>query len=330
MTEKPVVLVTAGDNNFAMPLAVALSSALRHLDRRRDILVYVLDDGIEPALKQRCVQIAKTAHPKVTLQWVSPDMHVFAGLHGSPWNTRATYLRLLIPRIVPEPFDRIVYFDSDVVVQRDLSELWNVPFEDKVVFAVQEMWRSERSDEPTIGNHLPHLIDEIDAPADALYCNAGVLLISASRWRAEKISERVLDFLRMHGNKAMFADQDGLNVIFAGQWGRLDPVWNIQILTLDAFGSRHASQRDRKRQQRDLLKNAGIIHFTGKRKPWHWRYRGRARGAFYRAYIQSGWTGPVSSLAYVATRLLSHSLYGGLASARQALKSRKPRSTRPA
>ena len=49
MGGEPLVIVSAGDDRFAMPLAVALSSALRHLDPHRDALVFILDDGIDPA-----------------------------------------------------------------------------------------------------------------------------------------------------------------------------------------------------------------------------------------------------------------------------------------
>jgi lipopolysaccharide biosynthesis glycosyltransferase len=223
MGGEPVVIVSAGDDRFAMPLAVALSSALRHLDPHRDALVFILDDGIDPANKARCIKVISSSNPRAALHWISPDMGAFAKLRSAPWNTRATFLRLLIPEVLPEHLDRCIYIDSDVVVQRDLSELWSMDFGEYALFAVQNF------STPTLAMALPKVIHLIDAHGDAPYFMAGVLMMSVSRWRRDRITQRAVDFLIAHQDKVRFADQDALNAVIAGRWGVLDPVWNVPV-----------------------------------------------------------------------------------------------------
>lgn len=61
------------------------------------------------------------------------------------------YFRLLIPEYLPKEIDRVLMLDVDIVVNRDLSELYNIDFENKYFaaapnmchnFMIREDWRS--------------------------------------------------------------------------------------------------------------------------------------------------------------------------------------------
>jgi lipopolysaccharide biosynthesis glycosyltransferase len=289
MTGEPVVIVSAGDDRFAMPLAVALSSALRHLDPHRDALVFILDDGIDPAKKARCSKVIVRSNPRAALHWIGPDTSVLAKIRSTPRQTRAGHLRLLIPEVLPEHLNRCIYIDSDVVVQRDLSELWTMDFGEYALFAVLNF------SNPTLATALPKAHHLIDAPGDTPYFNGGILIMSLSRWRRGRNAERAVDFLIAHQDKMRFpSNQAALFAAFAGRWGVLDEAWNVQLLTLDA------------RRRADLLPRAAILHYNSERKPWHWDYRGYAEHAFYRALLVSGWFGPFAGPLWVAAHVTSH------------------------
>jgi hypothetical protein len=111
-------------------------------------------------------------------------------------------------------------------------------------------------------------------------------------------------------------DQDALNAMFAGRWGALDEVWNVQLLTLDA------------RRRADLLPRAAILHYTGARKPWHWGYQGDAEHAFYRALLVSEWFGSFAGPLWVAAHATSHWLHKPFRLAFRALAERRKRKLR--
>ena len=309
----PIVIVSAGDRDFAMPMAMSLYSALSTLDPARSVFVYLIADGISASDQARCLAVVENAHHHATVEWVTPDASTFSSLPTSPWNTRATYLRLLIPALVPKRFERVLYLDGDVIVARDLAPLWSVDMGDHPVLAV------ENFSEPTLGTALPQVLHHIDAPPDTPYFNAGVLLMDMPRWRERMIAERALDFLHAHGDQVLFADQDALNAVLAGDWGQLDPSWNIQLLTLSHYGHHRYDERERRERQNALLSNPGILHYTGPRKPWHWGYGGPADGAFLRGVVESGWFGSPGGQAWRAGRALSHMAYRGLRTLKRAV-----------
>lgn len=294
------VIVGGGDDAFAMPLAVALASALAQLAPAARPSVYIFDDGISPGNRARIERVLRAARPAAALSWRRPDLSAVAGISPSLWNTRATYLRLFIPDLLPAKHSRAIYLDSDVVVEGDLGELWAADLGGRLALAV------ENYTDPTVATGLSGTYKALGLPHDTPYFNSGVMLINLERWRSEQIPARVFDFLRRYGHLAPFADQDGLNAVIAGDWGRLHPRWNVQLLTLTAHGHAALSPAARRRAQAELLARPGILHYTGPRKPWQLRYRGLAAGAFARHLGRSGWHSPAAFTAWAAAHALGH------------------------
>ncbi len=291
MVREELVLVCAGDDKFAMPMAVAASSALRHLDPHRKALVFILDDGIDPARKAGCTRIITRSNPRAALHWISPNIAVLAKVGPQSWYTRAAYLRLFIPTLLPEHLDWCIYIDGDVVVQRNLFDLWKLRSSECPVLAVLNL------SNPIFATASPKAYQLSNAPADTPYFNTGVLLINMSRWRSERIAERAIDLLSAHQEKMKWVDQDILNVIFAGKLGALDESWNVQLFPLD------------ERRKADLLPRAAILHHTGAAKPWHWNYADEAKHAFLRALLVSRWFGTFFGPLWVAAHTISYQVH---------------------
>jgi lipopolysaccharide biosynthesis glycosyltransferase len=87
------------------------------------------------------------------------------------------------------------------------------------------------------------------------YFNAGVLLIDLPLWRAERVSERALEYLARNPSSPI-CDQDALNVACDGRWTPLDPRWNFQDHYDKVFADMEAEQLP------------GIVHFVTTLKPW--------------------------------------------------------------
>jgi lipopolysaccharide biosynthesis glycosyltransferase len=299
-TDEQIVIVSGADDAFAMPMAVALYSALTNLRRTTTPLVYLLDDGISRANKDRIARVLHSAHPATELAWLTPDLTAIQGLNPSPWNTRATYMRLFIPDLLGDRHRKAIYFDSDVVVTGDLAELWAEDLGDRLALAVTNFT------DPTVATGLPDAYQAVGLDPSTPYFNAGVLVINVERWRRERIAARVFEFLERHSAIAPFADQDGLNAVLAGDWGELHPRWNVQLMTLRTYGKNGAQPEEARRVQEQMLANPGILHYIGPRKPWNLRYRGRGASTFVRYLRRSGWYGPARSAAWAAARSVGH------------------------
>jgi lipopolysaccharide biosynthesis glycosyltransferase len=119
--------------------------------------------------------------------------------------SRVPYYRLLLPDLVNE--ERLLYLDSDLQVNVDVSPLFEVDMGTKSVgFVVSGMVKTS----------LDHrLLTSIGRPPDASTFNSGVCLFNTSEWHRQKCWERLLSFAGEHETELKTADQSLLNALFA-------------------------------------------------------------------------------------------------------------------
>lgn len=277
---EPISIIVAADAAYAMPLTVTLHSALRRLDKHREVEIVIADGGLGAANCARIQTALGGAHPRMTLRFVAPQMERFASFNSGIYS-RSTYLRIMVPEFFPRGRKKALYLDSDILVTTNLAPLWDTDLGSFPVWAVQD-YALGAFDE-FVRDRFP----EIEAPADAVYFNAGMLLFNLPVWETEKISERALEFLDKHSQRLSFPDQDALNATLAGNWGRLDPRWNIQVSNVGVVPSLEMPTNGPPNQAAvDSL--SGICHFTVA-KPWHPEYTGKLSWSWACETVRTGW-----------------------------------------
>ena len=131
----------------------------------------------------------------------------------------ATFYRFLIPYIFPHDFDRIIYLDSDVIVNMDIDELWQIDLGDKPLAAVPEIEADSYAYKGWAASRKYLINAKLVAFED--YFNAGVLLINLDYLRrAEDVIRRGINFYVAHPQCDNF-DQDILNYLFAERYIKL-------------------------------------------------------------------------------------------------------------
>lgn len=232
----------ACDESYAMPLATTLRSVSDSTGGTLPWDVIILTSGFSDALKQKVR--ASIGFGTSQVLWLPADLSRFEGFETMPYLSKMTYARLLIPRVVGEEVDRVLYLDADTLVLKDLEPLWNADLGNAVVGAVRDI-------DSTV--HRQRL--GLPGGDEAGYFNAGVLLVNLARWRAERISEKAIEFLQEHPDSPL-SDQDALNVACAGLWRELDGRWNRMLHPSQGYGAM------------EVVDLPSIIHFGGRHKPW--------------------------------------------------------------
>ena len=69
---REIVVVSATDDGYAMPLAVTIRSALNHLAADRRLRLFILDGGLHEESKARLLKSWRD--PRLTVEWIRPDM----------------------------------------------------------------------------------------------------------------------------------------------------------------------------------------------------------------------------------------------------------------
>ncbi len=274
-----VTLVGAASDSYAPHLTAGLHSALTRIDRRRDVRVFVLDGGLAPRSRARIRRCLAGAHPRATVEILSPDTRSLADLPTDPRYPVAVYLQLLAPQLLPEDVELALYIDSDVVVTEDVAQLFDGKRAPRALWAVRD---------GEIDVNLPRLkrgFPDVGFREGAEYINTGVLLMNLPLWRSERIADRTIDVLRNNRELCVWKNQDAINVTLAGDWGLLPDKWNNRLRGYTWAFPKLERPED----------GEGILHFCGHRKPWRgWCLKDQM---YFDALVASGWPSPLQRLA---------------------------------
>jgi lipopolysaccharide biosynthesis glycosyltransferase len=185
--------------------------------------------------------------------------------------SNAAYYRLLLPDLVPESVERMLWLDADLICTGDLSELWHTDLGDALLAAVYDPSCATVSAAGGIPAYEPEKY-RLEFWSD--YFNSGVLLMDLARCREADISGKSLAYIREHAAKLRFAVQDAMNLAVDDRWKRLDIRWNDVDIT--GYEKRTDADRDPR-----------ILHFAGRRKPWQDDYPDGEIKSRYQVYLQN-------------------------------------------
>jgi lipopolysaccharide biosynthesis glycosyltransferase len=258
----PLVLACAADDTFAMPMAAMLHSVFANLRSKGDVRLVVLENDIRPGKKERVERMVRAASPRIALTWVDVHDNIPKDVKLRKPISRTAYARLLLPELLPE-HEKVIYLDSDLVVEADLGRLWNTALEDHTILAVQDFAVPYVSSDRGID-----VYQELGLAPERAYFNSGVMVINLKRWRAERVVARVFAYQRAYREYMNYCDQEGLNAVLAGTWKELDPRWNQQAILFEDGGD-GAFRETLCARRPELRSDPFIVHYSVSTKPWH-------------------------------------------------------------
>jgi lipopolysaccharide biosynthesis glycosyltransferase len=157
----------------------------------------------------------------------------------------------------------VIYLDCDLIVKGDLGQLWDIDLGSNYVLAAQDTWIHSAKD--VIPNY-----QQLGISSRANYFNAGVLVINAKKWRKEAFFDKCVEYLNYNMDTLLHGDQDILNALSVGQWGELDPRWNVTARVYE-YSSWEESPYSEDVYNNLINKDPYIIHFVSGEKPWNSR-----------------------------------------------------------
>jgi len=121
----------------------------------------------------------------------------------SKYITKETYFRLSLGELIPS-LNKIIYLDSDVLAFKDLSNFYNLNFNDKLILG-----------QPTYSN---------ESPKTGIYrINCGILLLNLKKMREINFEKKVLNLIVNKKHKYKYHDQDVINMHFKKYIGEFPP-----------------------------------------------------------------------------------------------------------
>ena len=174
--------------------------------------------------------------------------------------TVGMFFRLMIPELVAS--DKVIYLDSDIVVNMDIKQLWDVPLGNFSFAGITHDNFSKFSTSKLAMRLLgcdPHK-----------YVNSGVLVMNLPRIRDRyNLPEEGNEWLKKWAYFSSLPDQDFINARFRGDITRIDDKFNSD--------PRSGSVADT------------IIHAAGRSKPWNSLEGSAIERLYWKSYLKTAW-----------------------------------------
>ena len=178
--------------------------------------------------------------------------------------SRTAYVRINIAYILPLYISKVLYLDSDIIVNSDLQELYSICIDSYAIACVE-----------VIEN----------------YFNSGVMLMNLSYFREHSIPKKVFEFIKLNPDKLECFDQDALNDVLKGKYLKIPPKYNagdILLQTLEKQIRKSNLYIYSEEEIQEAYDKPVIIHYAGSfhYKPWY-KYTFHSKQDLFLFYLKA-------------------------------------------
>ncbi|WP_026662625.1 glycosyltransferase family 8 protein [Butyrivibrio proteoclasticus] len=244
----------AFDNKYVPYAYVTLLSVFEN-NKDTDITIYVLQYDLTDEAKHKLEKLCNKYGNQIIYLFV--DTSHFEGKLPTlqKWPVEV-YFRLLLPDLLPEAVDRILYLDSDMIINSSLSELYDQDLDDYDMAACFDLYLLDTD----LSTFLYYRSDKLsDLFTSKKYINSGCLLLNIDNLRKNYSIESYKAAAQELNNKIYAPDQDLINYVHRGR---------IKLIDSKKYNCpAYIAYRENRGDVNIVKKNVTILHFTGE-KPW--------------------------------------------------------------
>lgn len=260
-----IPIVFAVDNNYAPYLSVCLESLINSTTITSNYDIWILDGGLSEKTKDKLQALIYNKR-NFSIRFFDikslktiQKQKLFISNHASV----ANYYRLFIPDIFSK-YSKILYLDCDLLINRDVAELYNIDLGTNILGAVVDactyfdysFWRK----------YCDEKVKLVDVHK---YFNSGVLICNINEMKKFHLTKKCLNKLKEFNPVCW--DQCLLNSVCQNRIKYIEMNWNAQWhWSLKEF------EKDSKfiypsflKDYQKAIKNPYILHFTSQKKPWN-------------------------------------------------------------
>lgn len=202
---------------FAGTSIVSLFENNRHFEAIR---IFILGEELSQKSIERIQETGKKYDREIVFVDTTALIEKMQALHMPTYRgSYAANIRLFLPELLDDSVDRLLYLDSDTIVDGRLDELTEIPMGDYPAAMVLDS---------LVRLHKIRLGFSKEEP----YFNSGVILFQMERWRQERCSEKIAEHVKTVRAHYPSPDQDLLNVVCRGRIMTLPPKYNFQPIHL--------------------------------------------------------------------------------------------------
>lgn len=264
---KKIPIFFTFDDAYAVPAAVAFYSLLNKAKDGVFYEMHVLHSDVTQE-SQAMLRAVVSRFQNASLTFRNTDGFLrqewekgnFDGHQQKDRFSLDVIVRCFAARFFPQ-YDKIIYSDVDIVVQDDISDLFDVDLTDKYLAAFLDPVLKYSTKE------IEHLSPEYVEKLKDSYFGSGILVMNLQKIRQDNLEEKMIAVMRDDTIVKGFPDQDVLNIVCEKKVAYL-PLNYVSLPYLPEYLKRPDFVSHYSRDELyDSLINPKIIHYAGP-KPW--------------------------------------------------------------
>lgn len=259
-----IPVVFSVDDNYAPYLSVCLQSLILHSSKKYNYDIWILDGGLGKDRQTRILKLINNT-PNISIRFF--DITSFSELGNYTFSISnhasiANYYRLFIP-IIFENYTKLLYLDCDLLICRDVSQLYNTNLDGSMLGAIKDACTYFNPE-----YWVPYCTRTLHLKDAHHYVNSGVLICDVAQMKAKRFTEKCLAKLKEF--RPVCWDQCLINAAFENDIKRLDSHWNFQWhWGLTEFTKKDLVYGKYHQEYFDIQNKAYIFHYTSHKKPWN-------------------------------------------------------------
>ncbi|HCS74566.1 MAG TPA: hypothetical protein DIW17_11920 [Clostridiales bacterium] len=256
-----IAVYLSSSDLYAPYAGVFIQSLIENASSSNNYDILILETDISDQNKEILMQMVGK-YQNISLRFVNISMIIGRyTFQVSGHYSKYTFYRLTAPEVLPN-YEKIIYVDSDLVVNCDIAELFNIDLKENFVAATRCIGMI--ASYMRIPKRKEYVDTILKLTKPTWYFNAGVMLLNLFLIRSRYSTEYLLNMAS--SEKWMFCDQCILNVLFEGNIMYLPLKWNVLSHSLNLHNEKYLPQElfDEYLQARRTPK---ISHFAGDNLP---------------------------------------------------------------
>lgn len=254
------------NDNYCQHCACTIASILYNSNPKDKYSFYIISDYISDMNKQKIKALNYLRKFDITYFEIDPSEYEHVNKQLGPSSCfRFKAFDLL-------NFDKVIYLDSDIIVRKDIAELYNTNVDGYYCAGAED-----------ICNVI--LKKKYSLSPTTLYINSGVMLINLNYCREHNVSKHISEFIQHPADwdeKGFnWGDQDVINYLWQDKIKGVDIKWNCMYNYNNSYTDKEYYHR--------VAKDPSIFHYITTNKPWLPGMRPHLKSEYFKYLKMTPW-----------------------------------------
>jgi lipopolysaccharide biosynthesis glycosyltransferase len=199
-------------NDYYIPqTGISIISLCENNKKADEIVIYLIGKDVS----SENINILRTIVESYDREFVYMDFDSIAydiNISAIGRHIETIYAKVYFSRI--PNLDKIIYFDSDTIIDGDLTPLWNINLDECYLGAVQTLCDSRIKNELGLNKESP-------------FFNDGMAIINVDYCRKNNLIEKIHEVIKKYNGNPPVLSEGALNVVCQGHTTFISPRWNL-------------------------------------------------------------------------------------------------------